>query len=231
MTAATRRALILAAAAAAAGGEAWAAGAPPAAKKPAPKALPPKTAPLPGDMVMGNPKAAVTLFEYASASCPHCAHFAIEIFPAIRARYIDTGKVRFVMREILTPPVQVAAAGFLLARRAGAARYFGVVEAMYRGQPEIYADEGRNAGYVIHRIGREAGGLTDDEINACLGDEAGLKALNARVRLNSQVGKIEGTPTVDVGSFRYEDELTVEGLSALLDKALAPKPRPKAKKK
>ena len=71
------------------------------------------------DMVMGNPKAKITVVEYASASCSHCAAFAIDVFPAFKAKYIDTGQVKYVFREVLTEPVQRAAAGFILARCTG----------------------------------------------------------------------------------------------------------------
>src|SRR5580698_5039034 len=66
----------------------------------------------PDDMTLGNPRAKVTVIEYASASCPHCAHFNNEVFPAFKAKYIDTGRIHYVFREFLTPPAEVAAASF-----------------------------------------------------------------------------------------------------------------------
>jgi protein-disulfide isomerase len=72
----------------------------------------PKPAPQPvmaEEMSLGNPKAKVTVIEYASASCPHCARFSNEVFEAFKAKYVDTGKVRYVFREFLTPPEQFAA--------------------------------------------------------------------------------------------------------------------------
>ena len=68
------------------------------------------------DMAMGNAQAKVTVIEYASASCPHCAEFNNEVFPAFKAKYIDSGKIHYVFREFLTPPAEVAASGFLIAR-------------------------------------------------------------------------------------------------------------------
>ena len=65
----------------------------------------------PGDMSLGNPKAPIEVVEYASLSCPHCAHFNEAIFPAFKAKYIDTGRVHFTIREFLTPPANLAAAG------------------------------------------------------------------------------------------------------------------------
>ena len=81
--------------------------------------------------------------EYASASCPHCARFDSEVFPAFRAKYVDTGKVRYTLKEYLTEPRGVAAAGFLLARCAGKDRYFPVLDAVFKGQDEMVADRRR----------------------------------------------------------------------------------------
>src|SRR4051812_29860044 len=79
------------------------------------------------DMSMGDAKAKVQFTEYASASCAHCARFNNEVFPALKAKYIDTGKVHYTLKEFLTPPENVAAAGFLLARCAGKDKYFTVL--------------------------------------------------------------------------------------------------------
>src|SRR5580700_5997879 len=92
----------------------------------------------PDDMTLGNPKAKVTVVEYASASCPHCAHFNNEVFPAFKAKYIDTGMVHYVFREFLTPPAEVAAASFLIARCAGRDKYFSVLDTIFRGQEQMY---------------------------------------------------------------------------------------------
>src|SRR5579862_6210988 len=90
---------------------------------------------LPGDMPMGSPKAKIEVIEYASLSCPHCAHFNETIFPSLKAKYIDTGKVRYTLKEMLTEPATVAAAGFLIARCAGPDKYFKVVDEVFRSQP------------------------------------------------------------------------------------------------
>src|SRR5688572_8278560 len=82
------------------------------------------------DMVMGKADAPVTVIEYASVTCSHCANFNATVFPAFKAKYVDTGQVKYVLREFLTPPVPIAAAGFLIARCAGPDKYFGVVDAI-----------------------------------------------------------------------------------------------------
>ena len=83
-------------------------------------------------MSLGDPKAKVRVIEYASASCSHCARFNNEVFPAFKAKYIDTGRVHYTLKEFLTPPVEVAAAAFLLARCTGKDRYFSTLDAVYK---------------------------------------------------------------------------------------------------
>ena len=81
-----------------------------------------------GDRALGSADAQVTVIEYASTSCPHCAEYHAEVFPAIEARYIDTGQVRYVFREMLTGEPRLAQAGFMLARCAPEDRYFDVID-------------------------------------------------------------------------------------------------------
>ena len=123
--------------------------------------------------VMGSPAAKVTVTEYASVACPHCAKFDAQVFPVLKAKYIDTGKVRFALREMLVGDegmVQVAAAGFMLARCAGRDHYFQVVEAMYRAQPEIF-EKGDLKG-VLTRIAKD-NGLSEPQMEACIGASRG----------------------------------------------------------
>ena len=79
-------------------------------------------------MSLGNPNAPVHVVEYLSLTCPHCARFSLDVFPELRKKYIDTGRVYFTVRELLTDPVTVAAAGFLLARCGDGSKYFAVVD-------------------------------------------------------------------------------------------------------
>ena len=85
-----------------------------------------------GDVMIGSDKAPVTVIEYASMTCPHCAHFSETTFPELKKRYIDTGKVRFLFREF--PLDQLAAAGFVLARCAGPDKYFPLIETLFAQQ-------------------------------------------------------------------------------------------------
>ena len=189
--------------------------APSLAGEPAPKVF---TAP---DYVMGSPKAKVSVVEYASVACPHCARFDAQVFPALKAKYIDTGKVRFTLREMLVGTqdmVQVAAAGFMLARCAGHDRYFAVVEAVYRAQPEIFASNDPKAVFV--RIAKD-NGLDEKQMDACISDKASIDALNARVKYAEEVAKIDSTPTFVINGVKL-DEHGHEPDIALFDAALQP---------
>ena len=173
------------------------------------------TGPTQGDMSMGNPQAKVKVVEYASASCPHCARFNNDVFPGFKAKYVDTGKVYYTFKEYLTPPENVAAAGFLVARCAGKDKYFTVLDAIYRSQQEMF-QTGDFRG-VLLRIAQSSG-LTEQQFNACLNDEAAMKALNDRVTRAVQEDKITGTPT-----FFFNGKKIAEGevTEAQLDQAYA----------
>jgi protein-disulfide isomerase len=147
---------------------------------------------LPDDMSLGNPKAKVQVIEYASLSCPHCAHFNETIFAPFKAKWVDTGKVRYTLKEMLTPPQQVAAAGFLMARCAGPAKYFKVVDEVFRSQPRW---ENGKIKAVFLEIGA-VNGLNEAQFNACLTDEKGQDALNARAQRAAQVDGVNSTPTL-----------------------------------
>ena len=119
------------------------------------------------DFVMGRPRAPVLIEEFASISCTHCARFANDVFPALKARYIDTGKARYVLRPYLTKPTNVAAAGFLLARCAGPSGYYKVVEGTFRRQDEAY----RTGDFRSALMAAAAeGGLDRQAYNDCLSD-------------------------------------------------------------
>jgi Thioredoxin len=92
-----------------------------------------------GDVVLGSDNAPVTIIEYASMTCPHCAHFSTTTFPELKQRYIDTGKVRFIMREF--PLDALAASGFMLARCAGNDKYMAIVETLFAKQPDWIVNE------------------------------------------------------------------------------------------
>jgi len=161
-----------------------------------------------GDMSLGSPKARVQVVEYASLSCPHCARFNAEVFPAFKSKYVDTGKVRYTLREMLTPPAQVAAAGFLLARCAGPEKYFAVVDEAFHSQDKW---DGEVRGVLLGVA--KANGLSESQFTACMSDAAALKALNVRVKAAIDMG-VDSTPTFFVNGKKFEGEMSLQQLDA-----------------
>jgi protein-disulfide isomerase len=147
---------------------------------------------MPQDMSLGNSKAKVQVVEYASLTCPHCAHFNEEVFPAFKKKYIDTGRVRYTMKEYVTAPAQVAVAGWLIARCAGPTKYFAVVDGIFRSQPRWTQG---NIKPVLLEVAQKQGGLSEAQVNACLADQSALDALRARVEKAVEVDKVQQTPS------------------------------------
>lgn len=171
------------------------------------------------DMTLGSPKAKVQVLEYASLSCPHCAKFNATVFPDFKAKYVDTGQVRYAMRELLTPPAEVAAYGFLMARCAGPRKYFDVVDAVFKSQPRW----GDGAIQPIFTAIAKANGLSEDQLKACVASEANQKALQGRVQAAVDAG-INSTPTFVINGKVYAGEMSLEQLDAAIAEAKKRKP-------
>jgi len=168
------------------------------------------------EMVLGNPKAKVTIIEYASASCPHCARMNNDVIPELKKKYVDTGKVRYVFREFLTPPQQFAGVAFLLARCGGPDQYFPFLDDVFHEQAAIY-ESGDLAGGLLKIAAKH--GLAKEQISACTDEKAG-QALNDRVAKAEKDG-VEATPTFIIGSTKIEGEKTLAELEAVIDPLLA----------
>lgn len=145
------------------------------------------------DMSLGDPNAKVTVVEYASVGCPVCAKWDREIWPAFKAKYVDTKKIKFVYREMLVgagPEVAVAASGFLLARCAGPDKYFTVLDTIYGAQQQAFQAPRE----TLLDIARSAG-MTEAQFNTCINDEKAILALNDRVDRHVKNDHIDSTPT------------------------------------
>jgi protein-disulfide isomerase len=178
-----------------------------------------KPAGPPVDFSLGSPRAKVKVIEYASLSCPHCARFNEQVFPAFKAKYIDTGKVRYTLREMLTPPSELAAAGFLMARCAGPSKYFKVVDEVFRSQTRW--PEADSVKPIFVEIAKN-NGLTEAQLDACLSDQATLAALNARVKAAVDAG-VNATPTFFVDGKKVgEGEMSLDQLDAAIAAARKP---------
>ena len=169
------------------------------------------------DMTLGKADAPVKIVEYASVTCSHCAAFNNEVFPQLKAKYIDTGKVHYTFKEFLTPPMPVAAAGFLTARCAGKDKYFSVVDALFHSQEEMYRTG--DARGTLLKVAQSAG-MTEDQFNKCVSDEKAASALNARVEKAIKDAGINSTPTFFFNGKKVkEGEMTMEELDAAVAEA------------
>jgi protein-disulfide isomerase len=143
------------------------------------------------DMALGPADAPVTVIEYASLTCPHCAFFNKEIFPRIKSAYVDTGKIRYVFREF--PRDIKDAAGAMLARsiaKDDCGKYFAVIDMLFRQQDALL----EKTTETLTRVGKQAG-LSQQAIESCLKDQALLDKLTANRKFAVEVLKIPGTPT------------------------------------
>ena len=176
-----------------------------------------------GDMAMGAAEGAkVTVIEYASVTCHVCAAWQKDNWAAFKAAYVDTNKVRYVFRELPTGPVNVAVAGFMIARCAGDDKYFDVVHNIMASQDEWQA--GVKPRDTLFRIGNGAG-LSNQQIEACIKDEDNINAMEARARASQTAGVdgtpaffVNGTPVVSPGSASGP---TMADLSRAIDAELA----------
>ena len=159
------------------------------------------------DMALGPADAAVTITEFASMTCPHCAAFNAEVFPKIKSEYIDTGKIRYIFREF---PLDIkAAAGSMLSRciaNGDAAKYFAVTDLLFRSQNDWVM---KNTTEALNRIGKQAG-LSQQQVEACLKDQALLDKIAADQKYASEVLKVDSTPTFFINGEKIKGETSIE---------------------
>lgn len=170
-----------------------------------------------GDIGMGDPKAPVVVLEYASVTCVHCATFHETILPELKEKYIDTGKVRYVMREFPTQPVPIAVAGFLIARCAGDDKYYDVIDALMRAQRTIMSSNSPRA--ELLKIAQQAG-LSEDQFNTCIQDEKGLERIQANIDSGVQTYKISSTPSFVVNGKLVSNVRNFDDLAKVIDPML-----------
>lgn len=168
-----------------------------------------------GDIVLGSPKAPVTIIEYASMTCPHCAHFSQTTFQELKKRYIDTGKVRYILREF--PFDKLAAAAFMLARCAnqtgGSEKYMAVVETLFAKQNEWVVDQPLDP---LQNIAKQFG-FTADSFKACLTNQKVLDGIEAvRDRAVQKLG-VNSTPTFFINGKKIVGDVALDTLSKEID--------------
>ncbi len=164
-----------------------------------------------GDVVLGSDKAPVTVIEYASMTCPHCAHFSTTTFPELQKRYIDTGKVRFIFREF--PLDALAAAGFMLARCAGKDKFMPIVETLFAKQQDWIVQKPVPA---LMEIAKQFG-FTEDSFNKCLANQQVLDAIQAvRDRAATTLG-VNSTPTFFINGKKLSGDQSIDALAKEID--------------
>jgi protein-disulfide isomerase len=157
-----------------------------------------------GDMVMGKADAPVTIIEYASMTCGHCANFSEKTFPELKKRYIDTGKVKYILREFPLDPL--AAAGFMLARCAGNDKYYPLVEALFAQQKQWAVQKPIEP---LMAIAKQAG-FTQESFNACLSNQKVLEGIEAtRARASEKLG-VNSTPTFFINGKVFRGDMSIE---------------------
>jgi protein-disulfide isomerase len=180
-----------------------------AAAAPNTKAL---LAALPTDHVLGDANAPVTIIEYASLTCPHCAAFDVVTLPDLKKKWIDTGKVKLVYRDF--PLDQVAAKAAQIAECAGNDRYFAMIDLMFRGQNQWAA-----AADPVAELGKAVriAGMSEDDVKACLAADKVASAVVTEFSGGESIG-VNSTPTLFINGELYRGPRTIEDLDSVLGK-------------
>ena len=164
------------------------------------------------DMAIGDVKAPITIYEFASMTCPHCADFDQNVIPMLRSKYIDTGKVRYVFREF---PLDIkAASASVLARciaKGDAEKYFHTIDTMFLLQQSLMD---KTKEFMV-AIGKE-GGLDEKDVEACVGDQSAMDNISTDETFAAQKLKVKVTPTFFVNGKMFEGALSFEDFEAKL---------------
>ncbi|MGC1487340.1 MAG: DsbA family protein, partial [Albidovulum sp.] len=171
------------------------------------------------DMVLGQADAPLTVVEYASFTCPHCANFHKNVFDDFKKNYIDTGKVKFVYREVYFDKFGLW--GGIVARCGGPTKYFGISDMLYDGQSDwLASNDEAGVSEALRKIGLKAG-LTAEALDACLADRDMAKAMVSAYQANATRDEIKSTPSFLIDGELVSGGMSYEDFAALLDAKLA----------
>lgn len=168
------------------------------------------------DRILGRADAPVTIVEYASFTCSHCARFHADIVPGLKKTYIDTGKARLVFRDF--PLDRIAFAASVVARCSAGNRYFGFVDLLFKEQPRWVGAQNPMA--ALGGLAMLAG-VSKKKLETCTQDEKLQKAVLQQRLTGSQKYKVDSTPTLIVNGAKYGGDLTLEQLGAVIDRILS----------
>lgn len=168
------------------------------------------------EMTMGDENAPITFVEYASFTCPHCQRFHKDVFPQLKADYIDTGKVKFIYREVYFDGPGLWAG--MMARCGGEDRYFGLVDLIYENQRTWTQGQPAQIAANLKKMGKLAG-MTDEQLDACLQDGEKARAMTAVFQQNAQADNVRATPSFVIDG-KLESNMSYDALKTLLDSKL-----------
>lgn len=169
------------------------------------------------EMVMGSEDAPITVIEYASFTCPHCARFHEEVYPRLVENYVEPGHIRFVLREVYFDRYGLWAG--MVARCGGPLRYFGISEVIMEEQREWVQGEPAEVADNLRRLGLSAG-LSGEALDACLSDNDMAQALVALTTDQATADEIAGTPSFVINGELFSN-MSYSAFSELLDGMLA----------
>jgi len=168
------------------------------------------------DPTLGDENAPITMIEYASFTCPHCASFHANTFKQLKADYIDTGKVKFVSREVYFDRYGLWAG--MVARCGGGDRYFGIIDLIYANQREWAQGEPAQIANNLRKFGLQAG-IDNETLDACMTDADKATALNAYYQKNAEADGIRSTPSFVINGELHAN-MSYDELKAILDAEL-----------
>jgi protein-disulfide isomerase len=168
------------------------------------------------EMTMGAEDAPVTVIEYASFTCPHCASFHAGPFKQLKADYIDEGQVQFIYRDVYFDPFGLRAS--MVARCGGEEKFFGIADMIYEQQRDWTQGEPAEIFDNLRRIGKVAG-LEAESVESCLNDQDKAKALVAWYQKNAEADDVTSTPTLIINDEKYSN-MSYEDLKAIIEENL-----------
>ncbi|WP_342149374.1 DsbA family protein [Methylorubrum sp. SB2] len=167
-----------------------------------------------GDVWLGPADAKVTIIEYASLTCSHCAHFHKDTYPVLKERYIDTGKVRFTLREFPLDPLSTAA--FMLSRCDGNDKYYPISDLLFDQQQNwAFVRKPQSPVDALEQIVRQAG-FSKEKFETCLKDQKTYAAINAVKTRGLETFKVESTPTFFINGTKYSGALSIEEMEKII---------------
>jgi protein-disulfide isomerase len=168
----------------------------------------------PGEQALGSPDAPVTIIEYASLTCPHCASFHNDVLPGLKEKYIAPGKVRLIYRDF--PLDQRALQAATLAHCVGPDRYFGFLDVLFETQETWATSEGLEP---LRRLGRLAG-LSEEQMDECLADQELMDGILQQRLVAQNEHEVQSTPSFVIGGETYAGSRDLEGFSEVIDPLL-----------